>query len=189
MAYLVAANVLIGLLAALNLLFTVGVVRRLREHTTELASLRAGVTARPVPADDVAFPVGMPAGEFAAATLDGEPVTLAGLGDRPLVGFFSPHCQPCKEQLPAFVKYAAARPGGRDAVLAVIVGTEDEARETAERLRPVATVVVEPDVGPIQQAFGVTGFPAFVLVEDDRVAASDYVFLPVADRDLAVPAP
>ncbi|WP_214322579.1 TlpA family protein disulfide reductase [Nonomuraea sediminis] len=189
MAYLVAVNVLIGLLAALNLLFTVGVVRRLREHTTELAALRASGTARPIPADDVALPVGVPAGEFAAATLDGEPVTLGTLGDRPLVGFFSPHCQPCKEQLPTFIKYAGARPGGRDAVLAVIVGTEEEAEATAERLRPVATVVVEPDAGPIQQAFRVTGFPAFLLVEDGTVAASDYVFLPVADRDLAVLAP
>ncbi|MFI6600570.1 TlpA family protein disulfide reductase [Nonomuraea sp. NPDC050536] len=188
MSYLAAAIALIGLLAALNLLFTVGVVRRLRDQSAELAALRESGQAKPRPVDDVALPVGAPAGAFAATTIDGEPVTLGTFGERPLVGFFSPRCTPCKEQLPTFVKYAAARPGGRDTVLAVIVGTEEEAQETAELLRPVATVVVEPDAGPLQRALGVTGFPAFLLIEGETVAASDYVFLPVADRDLAVPA-
>ncbi|WP_143590742.1 TlpA family protein disulfide reductase [Thermoactinospora rubra] len=188
MAYLVAAVALIGLLAALNLLFTVGVIRRLREHTAELAALRGRGAAQGGPAplpEEVALPAGSPIGGFTAVTVDGAPVALEVFGERPLVAFLSPHCLPCKEQLPAFIEYAAARPGGPDAVLAVVVGTQEEAAQTVARLRPVAAVVVEPDGGPLQQAFAVTGFPAFVLVQQGRVAASDYELRSVAERDAA----
>lgn len=180
MAYLAAAAVLVGLLAAVNLLLTIGVVRRLREHTAELGELRKRGAAG---GGEVALKVGAPVGEFAATSVEGRTVTRDTLGDRPLVGFLSPQCRPCKERLPAFVDFAATRPGGRDRLLAVVVGTGEEAAELVEKVRRVATVVVEPDGGPIQQAFAVTGFPAFVLVEQGVVAASDYEFAPVADRD------
>jgi hypothetical protein len=183
MAYLAAAAVLVGLLAAVNLLLTVGVVRRLREHTTELAGLRNRGTGGGY---EVALTVGEPVGDFAATSVDGHPIDLGTLGDRPLVGFLSPHCVPCQERLPGFIEFAAARPGGRDGLLAVLVGTGEETAELVERLRPVATVVVEPDRGPIQQALAVTGFPAFVLIEHKVVAASDHELSPVADRDGAM---
>ncbi|MFI7443037.1 TlpA disulfide reductase family protein [Nonomuraea indica] len=189
MAYLVALMVLIGLLSALNLLLSVGVIRRLREHSVELATLRSGGTTSDrglLPLGDVALPDGSPIGEFAAVTVDGESVTLGGLGDRPLVGFFSPSCTPCKEQLSAFVEFAASRPGGRDTRLAIVVGTSEESAETVERLSPVTTVVVESEGGPIQKAFGVTGFPAFILSTDGLVAASHYQLHAVIDRDAAL---
>ncbi|MFC4531425.1 TlpA disulfide reductase family protein [Sphaerisporangium dianthi] len=186
MAYVAATMVLIGLLSALNLLLSVGVIRRLREHSAELATLRSGGTASNgglVSLGDVALRDGSPIGEFTAVTVDGESVTLGSFGDRPLVGFFSPDCTPCKEQLPAFVEFAADRPGGRDTRLAIVVGTSEEAAETVERLRPVATVVVESDGGPIQKAFGVTGFPAFILVSSGLVTASHYQLHAVVDRN------
>ncbi|MER5625693.1 TlpA disulfide reductase family protein [Streptosporangium sp. NPDC002544] len=185
MAYLAAVAVLVGLLVVTNLIFTVGVVRRLREHTAELAALRDGGSG----GVDVAMPAGSSVDGFDATSVADLPVSLATLGERPLVGFFSPSCQPCKERLPSFVEYAATRPGGRDAVLAVTVGTREETAALVELLRPVATVVVEADRGPVQQAFGVTGFPAFVLVEEGVVAASGYELAPVVDRDaVALPA-
>lgn len=180
MAYLAAATVLVGLLAAVNLLFTVGVVRRLREHTTELASLRSQGT--PGMGESVAHPAGARVGEFTATSVDHRPVASGTLGDRLLVGFFSPHCGPCAERLPGFIAYASSRAGGSGAVLAVVAGTAEESAATVEQLRQVATVVVEPDRGPVQQAFGVAGFPAFVLVNDGWVAASDYDLAPVAER-------
>lgn len=181
MAYLAATAVLIGLLTVTNLILTVGVVRRLREHTAELAALRSGGAVD----SDIALPAGSSVGAFDATSVEGRPVTLTTLGNRPLVGFFSPHCGPCKERLPAFVEHAASRPGGRDAVLAVAVGTEEETAELVELLRLVATIVVEPDQGPVQQAFAVSGFPAFVLVEGGVVAASDFDLAPVTHRDAA----
>ncbi|WP_416900705.1 TlpA disulfide reductase family protein [Micromonospora echinospora] len=184
MAYLAAAAVLVGLIATVNLLLTIGVVRRLREHTTELAELRSrsgtggGVSGMPV-----ALPIDARVGEFTATTVDERSVRLAELGERPLVGFFSPGCQPCKDRLPGFLKYAATRAGGRENVLAVVAGTPQETAETVEQLRRVATVVVEPDQGPVQKAFGVKGFPAFLLVEKGVVAASDFELGTVTGRD------
>ncbi|MBF9133216.1 hypothetical protein I0C86_30270 [Plantactinospora sp. S1510] len=186
MAYLSTAMVLFGLVATINLLFTFGVVRRLREQSAELAALRSGGLPDSALADAaVTHPVGVAVGHLDTAGVDGQRVTSTTLGTRPLVGFFSPHCEPCKEQLPAFVAHAEARPGGRDGVLAVVVGTDEETAEVVARLRPVATVVTEPDQGPVQRAFGVTGFPAFVLVEQGAVAASDFNLVPVAERDAA----
>ncbi|WP_167530745.1 TlpA family protein disulfide reductase [Microbispora hainanensis] len=185
---MVATMVLIGMLSALNLLLSVGVIRRLREHSAELATLRSGGTAPnggPFPLGEVALPDGSPIGEFTAVTVDGEPVTLGTFGVRPLVGFFSPGCTPCEEQLPAFVEFATGRPGGRDTRLAVVVGTGEEAAKTVERLNPVATVVVESDDGPVQKAFGVTGFPAFILVANGLVAASHYQLGAIIDHDAA----
>ncbi|MGJ6966023.1 hypothetical protein ACSDR0_29355 [Streptosporangium sp. G11] len=187
MAYVAAAAVLLGLLVVTNLILTVGVVRRLREHTAELAALRGGGSGG---LDvDVAMPAGTPVGGFDATSVADLPVSLATLGERPLVGFFSPNCQPCKEKLPSFVEYAATRPQGRDAVLAVTIGTREETAALAELLGPVATVVVESDQGPVQRAFGVSGFPAFVLVEEGVVSASGFDLAPVVDRDaVALPA-
>ncbi|SEL42906.1 TlpA family protein disulfide reductase [Nonomuraea pusilla] len=188
MAYLTAALILVGLLALINLVFTFGVVRRLREHTAELAALRgSGVTG--VGGTDVALPAGATVGAFETAEVGGRPVSLAAMGERPLVGFFSPHCAPCKERLPLFAEHAASRPGGAGEVLAVVVGTPEETSDVVAQLLPVATVVVEPDQGPVQRAFGVSGFPAFVLLEDGVVGASGFDFEPVASRDAAAAVP
>ncbi|MFC7548091.1 TlpA family protein disulfide reductase [Plantactinospora sp. GCM10030261] len=185
MNYSDVVSALIGLLAAVNLLFTFGVVRRLREHTEELATLRGRNTRD----DNIALPAGTRVDGFTAETVDGHPITLESLGSRPLLGFFSPSCTPCKERLPRFVAYAASRPGGRNGVLAVVSGTPEEASPLVGQLQPVATVVVEADQGPVQRAFAVEGFPAFVLVQDGRVQVSDYELSSITEVDsTAVPA-
>jgi thiol-disulfide isomerase/thioredoxin len=171
MPYVIAALVLVGTVATADLLLTVGVVRRLRELGAEAAAARAGGGG-----GESALPPGTPVGEFAATDVDGRPVTRPGAG---LVGFLSPDCTPCKEQLPAFVRYATERPD----VLAVVVGAPAEAANTVEALRPVATVVVEPPEGPLQQAFGVVGYPTFVLVRDGVMVTADHTLQPVAGRD------
>ena len=169
MPYLVAAAVLVGLLAVLNLVLTFGVIRRLREHTSLLS-------ARPQQ-PDLMLPAGEQAGEFAATTTDGDPVSRDLLAGRTLVAHLSTTCRPCQEQLPEFLAVAGGFPGGRRQVLAVISssGEEDEtASEYAERLAPVARVVVERGRGPVAAAFGVRGFPSFAVVEDrGRVVASN----------------
>jgi peroxiredoxin len=180
MPYLAPAVAVFGLLAAVNLLLTIGVVRRLREQTAELAELRGRA---PTGGAEISLPIGATVGPFEAATVDGRTVTLASFGDRPLVGFFSPSCKPCKERLPGFVQHAAGRPGGRDAVLAVVAGTREASVDYVEQLRAVATVVVEPDQGSVQKAFGVTGFPSFLLIRDGEVDVTDYDLGPIVERD------
>ncbi|MEV0594838.1 TlpA disulfide reductase family protein [Nonomuraea cavernae] len=183
MTYTAVATALVGLLAAANLLLTFGLVRRLREHTTELANLR---DASRDGSDSVTLPAGSRVRDFLAESVDGRPVSLDTLGPRPLVGFFSITCAPCKERLPGFVEYAAARTAGPDAVLAVVVGAPEDAADTVELLRPVATVVVETDRGPIQESFGVGGFPAFLLLQDGAITATSFELPSITHHDAPI---
>lgn len=181
MGYLSALLILVGLVCAANLLLTVGVIRRLREHTAQLSTLGGDSVV-----DDVALPAGSVVADFTGVSIDGRHVDLTTLGDSALVGFFSPQCAACKERLPQFVSHAAARPTtGGATILAVVAGSQDETRALADELKPVATVVVESDRGPVQQAFGVTGYPAFLRIENGVVAASSYELAPVLELEPA----
>lgn len=83
MPYLAAAVVLIGLLCVLNLLLTVGLIRRLREQGPG----RPGNAAPPT-----ALGPGSRIGDFTTRTTGGEPVSHEDLTG--LVGFFSAGCTP-----------------------------------------------------------------------------------------------
>jgi cytochrome oxidase Cu insertion factor (SCO1/SenC/PrrC family) len=178
MLYLAVAVVLVGVLTLLNLVLVFGVIRRLREHTA-LLSTRAEMP-------ELMRPAGEHADEFAATTVDGDPVSRDLLAGRTLVAYLSTNCAPCRKRLPEFVSVAEGFPGGRSQVLAVVSssGPDDPAAaEYAERLAGVARVVVEPGLGPVSTAFGVSGFPAFAVVEEQgRIAASN-----VDLAELAVP--
>lgn len=183
MTYVIMALALVGLLAATNLLLTFGVIRRLRAHTAELANIGkqgGGAWA------DVAASPGATVTPFTATDDAGTPVGAEILTGRRLVGFFSPDCEPCKERLPEFLHVAAQRPGGRDEVLAVIVASQAQAGDLLGRLSPVSRVVVESEQGEVQQAFGVKGFPAFLLIDDGSVIASDFNLASVLDREPAL---
>ncbi|GAA2590071.1 hypothetical protein SMC26_20370 [Actinomadura fulvescens] len=161
MAFLLALVVFVGLLCTVDLLLTVGVIRRLREHTELLA-------ARNEPPGGL--PVGSAVGEFTAVDTDGRAVTRESLDDGTLVGFFSPGCAPCEEIKPRFAE-AAGTDGGRRA-LAVVSGPGG--RETAEGLSAVARVIVEDDPGgPVCAAFQVQAFPTlYRLGPGGRVTAT-----------------
>jgi hypothetical protein len=157
MAFVSTALVLVGLLCTLNLILTLGVIKRLREHTTRLAE----VTPPP------AVKVGQEIGDFETTTLAGEPVTAERLGSGTLVGFFSPTCGPCKEKLPKFVSHVRALPDGQHTPLAVVIGEADAAGDFLAALSPIAQVVVEPGDGPLGRAFGVRAYPTLLRVDRD----------------------
>jgi thiol-disulfide isomerase/thioredoxin len=162
MALLAAAVVVVGIIGLLNLLFTFGVVRRLREHTEALNGLER-------PSATVMLEPGKTVVDFTAVTVTGEPTSLDSLnraGSPALVGFFSPNCPPCETKLPAFVEYARQYPGGQSRVLAVVVGDDDEAASKfVNALGETAGVVRDIRGGPVYKAFGVRGTPAFALVD------------------------
>lgn len=163
MGYLTAAVVLVGLLCLFTLLLLLGVIRKLRDHARLLDLLAA---APP----EAMHPAGTPVGEFTTATLDGEIVSRGRLREATLVGFFSPSCGPCRENLPEFAQRARRMPGGPDQVLAVVVAHPAQAgTDFADRLTTVAHVAVEPPDGPVAGAFGVRRFPAYGLVDADGV--------------------
>lgn len=163
MPYLIVAVVLVGVLCMLNLLLTVGVIRRLRKQAASAAFLS------PM-AEGLAIGEKMP--EFAATTTDGEPISDELLDGPALIGFFSPSCQPCRELMPRFIDHARQT---SDAVLAVVVaGSDEEATADVERLAEVARVVVEEPQAAIQSAFKVAGYPTlFMIGADGKVTDND----------------
>ncbi|WP_283135283.1 TlpA disulfide reductase family protein [Rhizohabitans arisaemae] len=172
MPYLTAAVIVLTVLLGLNLLLTFGVVRRLREHTKQLAEL-ASSTRGGLPK------AGSTIEQFVAETVDNRPISRDMLADGSIAAFFSPSCEPCKTTLPEFVTYATTFPGGRDRLLAVIVGNEDSADMVAA-LSPVARVVLD-DKDEVAKAFGVQAFPTLCLLGPDHTidaAAHDLSVLP-----------
>jgi hypothetical protein len=167
MPLLVGWMIVLSALTLLNLLFTLGVIRRLREHTKLLSrSSGAGEVG-------VITAAGERVSDFSAATADGAPVSRASFVAPTLVGFFSPHCTACVERLPRFVSVAAGMPQRQAQVMAVVVGGDesDVARLRGE-LDAVATVLTDADHGEIVRAFGVEGFPAFAVVDADGLVLS-----------------
>jgi hypothetical protein len=108
------------------------VIRRLRTHS-ELLSARQGEDFPKVMLSSAETP-----GSFVVRSIYGEPVSRRTLVGEQLIGFFSPGCEPRKEE-------AAAGDAG----------------EFLTRLEPVAWVVVEKDVGSgaVSRAFKRKGFP------------------------------
>lgn len=178
MPYLVVAVVLVGAVCVVDLVLSLGVVRRLRTHT-ELINTILARGALP----EIIAPAGQRIGEFAAVTVDGQAVSNSSLRGQTLVGFFLEDCAGCTKGVPDFAAAAARFPGGRDQVLAVLVVATDEIRIAGyrEQLTPVARVVIERQNGAVASAMKVGGFPAFgVLDEDGRMltTGSDLVRSP-----------
>jgi len=162
MPYATALAAVAAVLTVLNLILTFGVIRRLREHSERFSRMNAGAS----PSDPVIQP-GSAIPAFSAVTVDGQTVAADRLSGETLLGFFSPTCQPCKVMLPKFIEYAGRFGGGRDAVIAVVVGDEAEAAEYVARLAPVAQTVKEGHSGALATAFEVSGLPAVCLVDSD----------------------
>lgn len=168
---LLVAVLLLTVLTVFNLVVVLGVVRRLRSYETRLGDL-----AEPPPVSTATL--GEPVADFTASTQDGRVVDRASLTGRTLIGFFSPDCPACHERLGDF-QAAAARHAGD--VLAVVVDDGGDATPVVGALNGTGgvTVVIEEPDGPVTRAFGVRGFPAFVLVRDGGVVESVGYQVPV----------
>jgi hypothetical protein len=161
LAILTAVVVVVGVLCLLDFLLTLGVVRRLREHTALLAG-GAGAGAQSVSITDLE--VGQTPADFDVATVAGPRVSgPAGLR---VVAFFSPHCSVCPERVPSFVEYLTSNAIARDSVLAVIEGNDAEAPYQSA-IAEVARVCTGPDGDLVSVAFKAQGYPAFCLLDAD----------------------
>ncbi|MFJ6379536.1 TlpA family protein disulfide reductase [Kitasatospora sp. NPDC092039] len=158
MSVLIPLLLLVGALCVLDLLLTLGVIRRLREHSDLLAAPGGPGT---VP---VAPEVGTPIGEFSVETTTGERLTDADLAEGALVAFFSPTCGPCRTKLPKFVEHVAALPRGRNGALAVVVGEPEESADFVRRLSAVTRTVRESSGGALAGAFQAQAFPTLLTV-------------------------
>jgi hypothetical protein len=177
---LTAAVVLFGAVTTLNLILTLGVIKRLREQADQLASGGGGAQELTPLLNAGELPA-----EFTTTSVDGDVVSRDGPAGLRLLAFVSPLCDMCAAQIPDLLDRAAHMPGGRDNVIVVTVGKGAEVAEYGEQFRPVAQVVHETGTGAITRAYKLGGLPAFGLIDHDgRVLTStvaiDRLDVPVA---------
>lgn len=162
MAALTAAVILVGLICLADLFLTFGVIRRLREHAEQISSFsQAGGAAVPV----IGLAEGQSPGAFASVTMDGQPMT--GPAEIRIAAFFSTSCSACPGKVAPFLDYVASHQLARDSILAVVVGSPDDPPAYLGDLRQVGQIVFEEFDGGICDAFKVSGFPAFCLLDAD----------------------
>ncbi|HEX4815094.1 MAG TPA: hypothetical protein VFV66_20315 [Nonomuraea sp.] len=168
----VLAGVLL-LLLLVDLLLTVGVIRRLREHTQKLAELEAGMSGR----QTLSGPrTGSPVPEFPATpAAGGGVVSPEGLRSGiTYLAFYSAGCGACEDDLLPWGEHLRATAGSGAAAFAVVEVPDDEGGSVlADRLSEVMSgmggVVREGIRGPLQAAFDISAFPSYVVVEDGVV--------------------
>ncbi|HET7018614.1 MAG TPA: hypothetical protein VFI65_32145 [Streptosporangiaceae bacterium] len=158
MTLLAAAVIFVGCLCLLDLLLTFGVLRRLREHATLLASIPAGQ-------DPGLAPGGRPA-PFTALSTTGQ--AISGPSGLRIAAFFSTSCSVCPGTIAPFVQYVKSAGLHPDNVLAV-VAAEADAKDYLVGLSGVASVCLEPHGGSLGHAFQIKGYPAFFLLDSDGV--------------------
>lgn len=185
MSYLTVAVAGAAALSLVNSWLIIAMARKLRGQGEELA--RRGSRPR----RDVGLPAGTRVPEFTVTTMTGATVSAEDLrGERSVVAFFSPGCEPCHEQAPFFAAFARARPDGAGGTrtLAVICGgrratevADGDAARLAGQLAGVTDVVGEPSAGMVAAALGATGFPSFVVIDaDGRVEAGAHTVAAIA---------
>jgi hypothetical protein len=132
-------------------------------HSSPLAAAPVG-TGVTLPASGP--DVGAPAPPFTSRTSTGAVLDTATLAGRNyLLAFVSSTCMGCRDALPGMIGYASQLPGDFG-LITVIVGDARRGRDIEQALAPVATVVSEPDGGPISTAYQIRLFPSYILVSD-----------------------
>jgi thiol-disulfide isomerase/thioredoxin len=164
---------IVTVVCLLNLVLLLGIVRRLNQFGELLSTAEPGDQRAAAAPEDTGLPaVGTKVRDFAVVDTDGQPLTAAALSGATLVGFFSIGCKFCQEFAPRFAALARAFPGGRERVLAVVVGLPDQQTDLVDVLGPVSRMTTEKFGGPSAAAFSVTAFPAFVLLQARLVVAA-----------------
>jgi hypothetical protein len=159
MPLVIAALGFVGGLCLLDLLLTFGVIRRLREHAEMLASQTPARQA-------IGLAAGKAPAPFSAVATTGE--LVSGAARLRLIAFFST-CPICPGRVAPLAEYIRKLRFSPNGVLVVSVGSGSEPQPYLAELASLATICVEPEGGPIADAFEVTGFPCFFLLDADGV--------------------
>ena len=148
--------VLVAVVAVLNLVLTMGVIRRLREQQGALAALRRHEQRLPS--------VGAVVTDFDTVDADGRRLSHRDLTGPALVGFFTPGCEPCRALLPRFV--AELADSGRRGVAVIVTEPGEDDTEYRQSLARVARVVIERPHGTVQRAVGTDVYPTIVALDE-----------------------
>jgi hypothetical protein len=158
-------NVAVALLAVfvvVNLILTIGLIRRIRTMAQE-GSSAPEIASKPQP--------GKRLGHFAVTTSEGRRFTERDLATGShLVAFLSPTCPSCraiKDQM------AAGLAGESMVVFIAAFGDEQVAAEMVRALTPVAVTTLMADESAAE-AFGSSAFPTLVRVVDGVITESGH---------------
>ncbi|WP_406314926.1 hypothetical protein OHA77_40745 [Streptosporangium sp. NBC_01639] len=161
MTFLIAAVVLVGVLCAFDLLLTFAVLRRLREHTAELARLAEGTQF-----------ISYDPGALVGRTLPWADTDTDGV-DRPeLVAFFDANCDACHKHAPQFAVTARTQ-----AAMAVISGAGPRADDLVQVVAGVSSVITAERADSLVKAVGVEAFPTFLRVGQDGTIVAAHMEL------------
>lgn len=169
---LLAVVIVVVGVTALNLLFTIGLVRRVREHEAQIAAL--GATG-----EHLGIPLGAYVPNVEVLDVRAQEISPTWPGDT-VVGFFSTTCDACREHLPEYLAWASQR--DRLQTICVIDGPTDDALEMARGADDVARLVLAPHAKALADGFAITGVPVLFQVVAGRVLASG---LRVTERPFA----
>jgi len=148
---LVLSTILLWALVLLNLLLTLGLARRVRAAFPKIEMLK----------------VGQQAPDFTAQTLQGQAVSLADYAGRAVAFIFtSPHCQPCREQLPTL---QALKPKAEEFNVELVMvsdANENETRTLASELDGSLPILIAPRERTTFIAdYKATAMPSYCLVD------------------------
>jgi hypothetical protein len=165
MPLVVSGFILVGALCLLNLLLTLGVLRRLREHSARLAEV-PDFSMEDGPAYSAKF-TGRPLPDFSARAIDGTQISPQSLMGSPgMIAVLRVGCGPCHEQLPGFVGWA----GDTDATAtALVTGPSSDATDMIGRLADVSVVVAGREADALAETLGVNVFPTFLEMDSSGV--------------------
>ncbi|GLY53084.1 MauE/DoxX family redox-associated membrane protein [Lentzea sp. NBRC 102530] len=157
---LTIAVVLLAVVVALHVLFTFGLVARVRELQENTVPKRESNLPRP----------GAVVRPFTVLDTDGLPFTEADLDGPVQVGFFSVGCGPCRTLTDALV---ASPPATR--FVSVVDGDASDPEGTArlaEKVSALGRVAVVGTDDPVLSAFGVMAYPTLLHTHGGVVTAS-----------------
>lgn len=173
---LLATLLLLWVIVLLNLLLTIGLIRRFNQMSKHLTGL---------PEQHEGLAVGTPAPDFQAKTLTGEIVTLANYAQKAVSFIFVSHsCEPCLKELPGL---KALAPKAREAgVEMVLVNTEGDVAETETFVKKHALtlpVLVAPfENNSFLRDYRVSGTPFFCMLNRESKIEATGSFGPEWDR-------
>jgi hypothetical protein len=160
---LTAVVVVVGVVAAADLLLSFAIIRRLA-HVEERGGGRAG-------GNHGSPAIGHQVGEFRAELLSGGDFTRAGLaGTRALVVFMMTGCEPCKRVLAELRELPAPLPFPLYILITVTQRDSDALGMTAGLPEGAHIGVVSAD-DAVTRAFAIDGYPTTLDVEDGVVRA------------------
>lgn len=145
----------------LDLLLSVGLVRRFRSLGTQLSAANAQIT--------LPLRGGIPAGEpvplVEALTEEGESWAVVEMRGRPfLMAFFESQCGACRGHLEELSQYASSAHIDRNSIVAVVAGDRTLGTDLIDGGARLGRVIVEADARALSERFQIRAYPTFFVI-------------------------